>query len=88
MVKQRNERTQYGTQTQSTESIEIHFMKYKAIFPFTRDLGSFAPIVVNDKMMETKEQEALWYYNKAREHDGLPSLRRLPAGTKFKVIEE
>ena len=56
--------------------------KYKALLPLT---AMMSPIVyiVSDKSMESKEEEALWHYNKSREHDGLPPLERLPRGTKF-----
>ncbi len=42
--------------------------------------------VVSGSYMETKEEEALWYYNKSREHDGLPPLDKLPKGTTFELI--
>lgn len=32
---------------------------------------------------ETLAQSALWDYNNARAHDGLPPLRRMPAGTVY-----
>ena len=38
--------------------------------------------------MESKEEEALWYFNKCREHDGLRPLNLLPFGTTFTAIEE
>jgi hypothetical protein len=43
---------------------------------------------VSDKSMETKEEEALWHYNRARDHDGLPPLKRCPDGTVFLEIHE
>jgi hypothetical protein len=61
-------------------------MKYKAIFPFSHNMGTVAPVIVWDKLMETKEEEALWHYNKCREHDGLHSLSSLPKGTRFEEI--
>jgi len=61
-------------------------MKYKVIFPLTDWMSSCSEIV-SDKPMETKEDEALWYYNKRREHDGLRHISRLPAGTVFQPID-
>jgi hypothetical protein len=59
--------------------------KYKVFFPITHDMGP-CDYIVSDKSMETKEQEALWHYNKAREHDGLSPLSTLPKGVKFVEI--
>ena len=58
---------------------------YRAYFPIT---AKMSPIdyVVRDSPMETKEECALWHYNRSREHDGLPALERLPKGVVFKVI--
>ena len=39
--------------------------------------------VVKGNTMETKEENALWHYNKFRAHDGLNPVTKLPAGTKF-----
>lgn len=61
-------------------------VKYKAIFPFTHSMGNVAPVTVCDKSMETKEEEALWHYNRSREHDGMPPLKGLPKGTRFVEI--
>jgi hypothetical protein len=63
-------------------------MKYKAIFPFTHSMGTVAPVTVSDKNMETKEEEALWHYNRSRDHDGKKPLSALPNGTRFVLIEE
>ena len=62
-------------------------MKYKAIFPVTRDMSPI-DYVVNNKYTETKEEEALWHYNHSRAHDGLRPLDELPSGVKFEPIEE
>jgi hypothetical protein len=58
-------------------------MRYKVTFPFMDDMGSYGPIFASSNTMETKEENALWDLNSARRHDGLPELKRLPAGTKF-----
>lgn len=39
--------------------------------------------VVSETTMETKEENALWYYNNSRGHDGLPPIESLPRGTRF-----
>lgn len=44
--------------------------------------------IVRSSPMETLEENALWHYNKSREHDGLPPIDYLPDGTKFVTIEE
>ena len=61
-------------------------MKYKVFFPVT---SKMSPIdyVVSDKPMESKEEEALWFYNNSRDHDGLSPLSALPRGTRFEAIE-
>lgn len=60
-------------------------MKYTAKFPITRNMSPIS-YVVNNSPMETKEEMALWYYNKSREHDGLNPLKSLPNGVKFEKI--
>ena len=60
-------------------------MNYRAIFPLTYDMSPIS-YVVSDNPQESKESEALWHYNKSREHDGLPALNKLPAGVKFEAI--
>lgn len=56
---------------------------YKVTFPFMPEIGTFAPIIVRQGMMETKEEAALWHLNSARRHDNLPELAKLPRGVKF-----
>lgn len=51
-------------------------------------MGTVAPVTVSDKNMETKEEEALWHYNRSRDHDGKKPLSALPNGTRFVLIEE
>jgi hypothetical protein len=38
--------------------------------------------------METAVANALWDYNKGRDHDGYPPLKKLPAGTKWETVED
>ena len=61
--------------------------KYKVIVPFQDDMGSITPFHASSSPMESKEQNALWTINNMRDHDGLPHLTRMPAGTKFERIE-
>jgi len=54
--------------------------KYKYTMPPTREQGSYSTIANSNK-------DALWDYNSARAHDGLPPIERLPNGTKRKAIK-
>jgi hypothetical protein len=60
-------------------------MKYKVTIPITPAMP-MADYVVSDKTMETKEEEALWHYNRSRDHDGLPPVSKLPMGTTFRAL--
>jgi hypothetical protein len=51
-------------------------------------IGDYEMTVSDDKFMETKEEEALWHLNSAREHDGLPPRERLPKGSTFSPIDD
>jgi len=55
---------------------------YKVTVPPTMQMGSYST-TARDREFESKEQEALWDYNSAREHDGLPPVKRMPKGTKY-----
>ena len=61
-------------------------MKYKVNVPPTKEQGSYSCIVSN--RYESYRKDALWSYNKAREHDGLPPVERMPNGTTYKAIKE
>jgi hypothetical protein len=50
--------------------------------PATED-QSPTSFVASQSSMETFEENALWTYNKMREHDGQPPLKRMPYGTKY-----
>ena len=50
--------------------------------PPTRDQGSYIG-GCSASYGETLAQSALWDYNSARAHDGLPPLSRMPAGTVY-----
>ena len=63
-------------------------MRYKAIIPFTDDMGSVSPIMCEDSLMESAEENALWQLNSMRDHDGLPHLEELPPGVQFEVVED
>lgn len=62
-------------------------MKYKAIIPLTYEMPGMV-VTVEDKTMECKEEEALWNFNRSREHDGLIPVTKLPRGTRFEAIED
>ena len=59
-----------------------YIMKYKVIVPPTMQVGSYKTIA-NSSPMTTAREDALQDYNSARDHDGLPPLKRLPQGTQF-----
>lgn len=50
--------------------------------PSTRDQGS-SVFRASASYMETMRQNALWTYNKMREHDNQYPLERMPAGTVY-----
>jgi hypothetical protein len=52
------------------------------IVPPTKDMGSYQTYC-KSSYMETYRGNAVWSYNKAREHDGLEPLTRMPVGTKY-----
>jgi hypothetical protein len=52
------------------------------IVPPTRDQGS-TTFSASDSYSETVAQNALWQYNKMREHDGQDPLEKMPKGTKY-----
>lgn len=60
-------------------------MYYKVNFPVTRDMGPYSTIA-HESALETKEENALWDYNRARAHDGLAPFKQLPKGTTFQAI--
>lgn len=62
-------------------------MKYRVHFPLTFMVSACSDIV-RETRHETKEELALWHYNRRREHDGLPPIKRLPEGTRFELIAE
>lgn len=61
---------------------------YRVTVPFQDDMGSISPFVVRETPMKTKAEDALWTINDMRDHDGLPHLTRMPAGTKYERIEQ
>lgn len=70
--------------TERPEPIPDHEARWTVRFPYIDDMGSVAPIHgVQDKVTETKEEEALWHLNDMRKHDGLPPRKSLPKGTTF-----
>ena len=59
--------------------------KYKVTVPPTMEQGSYTTIV-SGGFRQTVAQAALQDYNSCRAHDGLPPIRRMPAGTKYHPI--
>ena len=59
---------------------------YKITVPPTMEMGSYSA-VISTNGYSTRSQEALQDYNSARDHDGLPHLRRMPKGTKYKRVK-
>lgn len=62
-------------------------MKYKVTVPPTTQMGSFTCIATPSRT-ETLAANALWSYNSARAHDGLPPLSRMPSGTFYAPVVE
>ena len=54
---------------------------YVVNVPPTREQGSYKTQHCGAK--KAVRAAALWQYNSARAHDGLPPVRRLPAGVKI-----
>lgn len=59
--------------------------KYTVTVPPTRDMGSYA-LNCRDSHWSTYRQDALIDYNISRRHEGLPPLKRMPAGTRYERI--
>ena len=57
--------------------------KFKTYDP---QIGNYS-VVVSPSPMESKEEQALWHLNSAREHDGLPPRQCLPKGSTFAPTE-
>lgn len=55
---------------------------YIVTVPPTEEQGSYKT-TIRVSRGETKAQAALWDYNSARAHDGLPPVKKMPAGTKY-----
>ena len=59
---------------------KLKIMKFTV--PPTREMGSHTG-TASASNGETLAASALWDYNSARAHDGLPPLSRMPAGTRY-----
>jgi len=63
-------------------------MAIKQVYvPPTNEQGS-TNIVAESTYMETVAQNALWHYNKNREHDGQEPLKRMPKGTRYQSAKK
>lgn len=52
--------------------------KYRVLKSYTDDLGDFEGFQVEARSMEEARSEALWWFNNARDHDGLRPWAKLP----------
>lgn len=59
--------------------------RYVVIVPPTNDQGS-TRFIASASYMETMRKNALWEYNKLREHDGQSPLTRMPKGTRYEKV--
>lgn len=62
-------------------------MNYKVTVPPTSEMGSYTT-TAHKTYHETMRQNALSDYNSARAHDGLPPVKKMPAGTTYAPIVE
>lgn len=58
---------------------------YTVKVPSTDDMSSYTTTAAGTHS-QTVEECALQDYNSARAHDGLPPVKRMPAGTKYERI--
>jgi hypothetical protein len=58
---------------------------FQVTVPPNKDQGT-ASFMASGSPMESVEENALWTYNKMREHDGQSPLKNMPSGTKYKEI--
>ncbi len=61
-------------------------MKYKVNVPPTMEQVSYR-CIVEKGYNQTMRQDALWQYNSARDHDGLPPVKRMPKGTTYEPVK-
>lgn len=61
-------------------------MRYTVKVPPTREQGSYRTTCSSESHYQSYRAEALQDYNSAREHDGLPPISRMPAGTSYTPI--
>ena len=63
-------------------------MKYNVYVPATMEMGDHRFVASNETWQQTLAQDALWTYNRAREHDGHPPLLRMPRGTTYTRVKD
>jgi hypothetical protein len=63
--------------------------RYKVTVPPTMEQGSYTTTVTTRGgwFSESIAKQALWDYNSARAHDGLPPLSRMPKGTRYEPAD-
>ena len=57
-------------------------MKYLVKVPATMEQGNYK-CLAEASFGQTMRQDALQQYNSARDHDGLPPIKRMPKGTTY-----
>lgn len=58
---------------------------YELNVPPTAEQGNYK-ITIAVQANETPAQAALWHYNRARSHDGLAPVKRMPKGTTYRPL--
>jgi hypothetical protein len=61
--------------------------KYRVTVPGTEEMSPYVSFATHSPM-ESLQENALWHYNSARAHDGLPPLSRMPYGTQYRPDED
>ena len=61
--------------------------RYEVKVPPTMEQGSYKT-TVRANYNETVAEAALWDYNSARDHDGLPPIKKMPNGTQYKKLKD
>ena len=70
-----------GSTKHNPSSDRSWYQVWSVRVPPTMEQGSYTTNVSGSTQAEARAN-ALWDYNSARAHDGLPPVKRLPAGTK------
>ena len=74
----------FGAFNQDLEDLTM--TRYQVTVPPTAEMGSYK-CIATESYGESVRENALWDYNSARQHDGLPPLHRMPAGTIYTRVQ-